>query len=178
MRYDTLFWLHLFQLWWVLHSSACLWLQRWVTTSCEVWLCLFCREQGFKGLYKGLEAKLLQTVATAALMFVAYEKIAAFIFSLLRRTSRWTMRTWIWNNGHWLHSELSEAFSTRYFLKSVPFFSFGVFRSHSHGVFGHLKRRILNPVPEEELFGRTKAEDFGYDGVIIDLVYFNLVHVS
>lgn len=45
------------------------------------------REQGFKGLYKGLEAKLLQTVATAALMFVAYEKIAAFIFSLLRRTS-------------------------------------------------------------------------------------------
>ncbi|KAL9956071.1 hypothetical protein ACROYT_G037492 [Oculina patagonica] len=46
------------------------------------------REQGFKGLYKGLEAKLLQTVSTAALMFVAYEKIAAFIFRLLRRTQR------------------------------------------------------------------------------------------
>ncbi|KAJ7381975.1 hypothetical protein OS493_037853 [Desmophyllum pertusum] len=46
------------------------------------------REQGVKGLYKGLEAKLLQTVSTAALMFVAYEKIAAFIFRLLRRTQR------------------------------------------------------------------------------------------
>ncbi|XP_020607340.1 peroxisomal membrane protein PMP34-like [Orbicella faveolata] len=46
------------------------------------------REQGVKGLYKGLEAKLLQTVSTAALMFVAYEKIAAFIFRLLRTTQR------------------------------------------------------------------------------------------
>lgn len=46
------------------------------------------RDQGFKGLYKGLEAKLLQTVSTAALMFVAYEKIAAFIFRLLRRAPR------------------------------------------------------------------------------------------
>jgi len=46
------------------------------------------REQGVKGLSKGLEAKLLQTVSTAALMFVTYEKIAAFIFTLLRRTQR------------------------------------------------------------------------------------------
>jgi len=51
-------------------------------------LCLSIREQGVKGLYKGLEAKLLQTVSTAALMFVAYEKIAAFIFRLLRTTQR------------------------------------------------------------------------------------------
>jgi len=51
-------------------------------------LCLSFREQGVKGLYKGLEAKLLQTVSTAALMFVAYEKIAAFIFRLLRTTQR------------------------------------------------------------------------------------------
>ncbi|XP_031563339.1 peroxisomal membrane protein PMP34-like [Actinia tenebrosa] len=43
------------------------------------------REQGILGLYKGLEAKLLQTVLTAALMFLAYEKIAAFIFALGRR---------------------------------------------------------------------------------------------
>lgn len=46
------------------------------------------RDQGFTGLYKGLEAKLLQTVLTAALMFVAYEKIAAFIFGLLRKSPR------------------------------------------------------------------------------------------
>lgn len=46
------------------------------------------KDQGFIGLYKGLEAKLLQTVLTAALMFVAYEKIAAFIFRLLRKSSR------------------------------------------------------------------------------------------
>ena len=32
------------------------------------------------GLFKGLEAKLIQTVLTAALMFLTYEKIAAFIF--------------------------------------------------------------------------------------------------
>ena len=34
-------------------------------------------------MYKGLEAKLTQTVLTAALMFVCYEKIAAFIFNLM-----------------------------------------------------------------------------------------------
>jgi adenine nucleotide transporter 17 len=43
------------------------------------------REQGILGLYKGLEAKLLQTVSTAALMFLAYEKISAFIFALGRK---------------------------------------------------------------------------------------------
>ncbi|XP_071797877.1 peroxisomal membrane protein PMP34-like [Asterias amurensis] len=41
------------------------------------------RIQGFKGLYKGLEAKLLQTVLTAALMFTIYEKIASFIFNIM-----------------------------------------------------------------------------------------------
>lgn len=40
---------------------------------------------GFKGLFKGLEAKILQTVLTAALMFVAYEKIAAVVFTVLMR---------------------------------------------------------------------------------------------
>ncbi|KAK3713880.1 hypothetical protein QZH41_008162 [Actinostola sp. cb2023] len=43
------------------------------------------REQGLLGLYKGMEAKLLQTVMTAALMFLAYEKISAFIFAMSRR---------------------------------------------------------------------------------------------
>lgn len=35
------------------------------------------------GLYKGMEAKLWQTVLTAALMFLAYEKISSFVFRLL-----------------------------------------------------------------------------------------------
>jgi solute carrier family 25 (peroxisomal adenine nucleotide transporter), member 17 len=36
-----------------------------------------------KGLFKGMEAKILQTISTAALMFVAYEKIVAFVFRIL-----------------------------------------------------------------------------------------------
>lgn len=43
------------------------------------------KTQGFAGLYRGLEAKLLQTVLTAALMFQMYEKIAKFVTSLLIR---------------------------------------------------------------------------------------------
>lgn len=38
------------------------------------------KHNGISSLYKGLEAKLIQTVLTAALMFLTYEKIAAFIF--------------------------------------------------------------------------------------------------
>lgn len=41
------------------------------------------KKQGITGLYKGMEAKLLQTVLTAALMFLAYEKIARFVFRIL-----------------------------------------------------------------------------------------------
>lgn len=41
------------------------------------------KSQGFFGLYKGLEAKLLQTVLTAALMFVVYEKITAATFKVM-----------------------------------------------------------------------------------------------
>lgn len=41
------------------------------------------RQHGFKGLYKGLEAKLLQTVLTAALMFLVYEKLAALTFRIM-----------------------------------------------------------------------------------------------
>ncbi|XP_071450249.1 peroxisomal membrane protein PMP34 [Hetaerina americana] len=43
------------------------------------------RRQGVKGLYKGMEAKILQTVLTAALMFATYEKIVAFVLKLLLR---------------------------------------------------------------------------------------------
>lgn len=42
------------------------------------------KRQGIQGLFTGLEAKLLQTVLTAALMFVMYEKIANFVFYILR----------------------------------------------------------------------------------------------
>lgn len=35
------------------------------------------------GLYKGLEAKLLQTVLTAALMFLVYEKLTAATFTIM-----------------------------------------------------------------------------------------------
>lgn len=38
---------------------------------------------GVKGLYKGMEAKLIQTVLTAALMFMVYEKLAAVTFRLM-----------------------------------------------------------------------------------------------
>lgn len=40
---------------------------------------------GIAGLFRGLEAKLLQTVMTAALMFMAYEKIVKTVTSLLIR---------------------------------------------------------------------------------------------
>lgn len=45
------------------------------------------KANGFAGLFVGLEAKLLQTVLTAALMFTAYEKIANFVMTLLIRKS-------------------------------------------------------------------------------------------
>ncbi|XP_054890935.1 peroxisomal membrane protein PMP34 [Poeciliopsis prolifica] len=41
------------------------------------------RKHGVLGLFKGLEAKLLQTVLTAALMFLLYEKIASSTFRVM-----------------------------------------------------------------------------------------------
>ncbi|XP_074552986.1 peroxisomal membrane protein PMP34 [Halichoeres trimaculatus] len=41
------------------------------------------RKSGVLGLFKGLEAKLLQTVLTAALMFLLYEKIASCTFRVM-----------------------------------------------------------------------------------------------
>lgn len=43
----------------------------------------FHRKNGMLGLFKGLEAKLLQTVLTAALMFLLYEKIASCTFRVM-----------------------------------------------------------------------------------------------
>uniref|UniRef100_A0A3P8RMT9 Solute carrier family 25 member 17 n=1 Tax=Amphiprion percula TaxID=161767 RepID=A0A3P8RMT9_AMPPE len=45
------------------------------------------RRYGMLGLFKGLEAKLLQTVLTAALMFLLYEKIASCTFRAMGLSS-------------------------------------------------------------------------------------------
>lgn len=42
------------------------------------------QKNGPAGLYKGLEAKLLQTVLTTALMYLCYEKITGFVFAIMR----------------------------------------------------------------------------------------------
>ncbi|KAJ3648880.1 hypothetical protein Zmor_020649 [Zophobas morio] len=41
------------------------------------------KKGGPTALYQGLEAKLLQTILSSALMFMTYEKIAQFVFTLL-----------------------------------------------------------------------------------------------
>lgn len=46
------------------------------------------KRYGALGLFRGLEAKLLQTVLTAALMFMAYEKIVRTVTSLLIRSKK------------------------------------------------------------------------------------------
>ncbi|XP_061392779.1 peroxisomal membrane protein PMP34 [Musca vetustissima] len=46
------------------------------------------QQQGFKGLFRGMEAKILQTVLTAALMFMAYEKINNTVYLLLKKTPK------------------------------------------------------------------------------------------
>lgn len=42
------------------------------------------RQHGVRGLFVGMETKMTQTVLTAALMFLAYEKIFKFVVTLLR----------------------------------------------------------------------------------------------
>ncbi|CAH2005784.1 unnamed protein product [Acanthoscelides obtectus] len=46
------------------------------------------KNQGPKGLYQGMESKMLQTVLSTALMFVMYEKIVQFVFKLLLGTAK------------------------------------------------------------------------------------------
>lgn len=46
------------------------------------------KRKGPAALFQGLEAKLLQTVLTAAFMLMTYEKIARFVFMLLLRNQR------------------------------------------------------------------------------------------
>ena len=40
-------------------------------------------EGGLRGLFKGLESKIVQTVLTSAFMFVVYEKTVAFLGKIL-----------------------------------------------------------------------------------------------
>lgn len=51
------------------------------------WLLHILKTQGVGGLYCGLEAKSAQTVITAALMFMTYEKIIRFVKMLLRASA-------------------------------------------------------------------------------------------
>ena len=44
----------------------------------DIFVCCY-REDGVSGLFRGLESKLLQTVLTAALMFLSYEKISSAV---------------------------------------------------------------------------------------------------
>lgn len=67
------------------------------------------RKHGLLGLYKGLEAKLLQTVLTAALMFVVYEKITAATFKLMGLQRKLKH----WHTGAFIHDYLSNTPSGR-----------------------------------------------------------------
>lgn len=46
------------------------------------------RDNGVRGYFAGLEAKLLQTVLTAAISLVTYEKLLAIILMIMRQSSR------------------------------------------------------------------------------------------
>lgn len=54
-------------------------------TIAAVDICInFCRSNGWSGFYKGIEAKLLQTILMAALMFTTYEHISRTVFKVMR----------------------------------------------------------------------------------------------
>lgn len=68
------------------YESLLLWCRSWLSWLKPVIFSsnLFSfRRFGIMGLYKGLEAKLLQTVLTAALMFLVYEKLTATTFTVM-----------------------------------------------------------------------------------------------
>jgi len=46
-------------------------------TMADILLSIAKEEGGFRGLFKGLESKIVQTVLTSAFMFVVYEKVVA-----------------------------------------------------------------------------------------------------
>ena len=46
-------------------------------TMVDILLSIAKEEGGFRGLFKGLESKIVQTVLTSAFMFVVYEKVVA-----------------------------------------------------------------------------------------------------
>ena len=58
-------------------------IRRWIGASTIHDLKEIVQQQGFIGLYRGLESKLLQTCLNSALMFVMYEKLVEFLTKLL-----------------------------------------------------------------------------------------------
>lgn len=58
------------------------------STSLSQCLAQIYRTHGVRGYFAGLEAKLLQTVLTAAISLVTYEKLLALILVLLRQSKR------------------------------------------------------------------------------------------
>lgn len=58
--------------------------QRWFGAATLHDLTEIIQQQGFLGLYRGLESKLMQTCLNSALMFVAYEELVQLLTKLLR----------------------------------------------------------------------------------------------
>jgi adenine nucleotide transporter 17 len=58
--------------------------RRWFGASTIHDLTEIIQQQGFRGLYRGLESKLMQTCLNSALMFVAYEELVEFLTRLFR----------------------------------------------------------------------------------------------
>lgn len=59
-----------------------------VQTNTVLLLLEIVKRNGVSALYQGLEAKLLQTVLSSALMFMTYEKIAQFVFTILMKNKK------------------------------------------------------------------------------------------
>ena len=57
-----------------------------VKNSCLVRNHLTPRESGLKGLFRGLDSKLLQSVLAAGFMFLAYEKVFHIIIIFIKNT--------------------------------------------------------------------------------------------
>lgn len=62
----------------------------------------FFRNYGVLSLFKGLEAKLLQTVLTAALMFLLYENMVSWIYSVMGLNNNASVSWVLDHNKHWL----------------------------------------------------------------------------
>ena len=62
-----------------------------VKNSCLVRNHLTPRESGLKGLFRGLDSKLLQSVLAAGFMFLAYEKVFHVIIIFIKKDKKITI---------------------------------------------------------------------------------------